>query len=132
MLHRDEILALQDVIRRVPVADHVFHYAAHLVRATRPGEPEAPEFVREWLSYGAGPRASIFLILAGKARAMLRGRHWVAVEDVQAVALPILRHRIVPNFTALSEGIDSTKVVEKLLETIPADERIHDLVGRAG
>jgi len=132
VLHRDEILELQGVIRRVPVADHVFQYAAKLVRATRPGESEAPDFIRDWLSYGAGPRASIFLILAGKARAMLRGRHWVAIEDVKAVALPILRHRIVPNFAALSEGIDSAKVVERLLETIPADERIHDLVGRAG
>jgi MoxR-like ATPase len=131
VLHCEDILALQALIRRVPVADHIFHYAAHLVRATRPEEPKAPAFVRDWLSYGAGPRASIFLILAGKARAVLRGRYSVSIEDVQAVALPILRHRIIPNFAAQSEGVDAAEIVKRLLETVPSDERMYDQVVKA-
>jgi MoxR-like ATPase len=107
------------------VADHIFHYAAKLARATRPGEGEAPDFVRRWLSYGAGPRASLFMILAGKARSILRGRYHVSVEDIQAVAPPVLRHRIIPNFAAQSEGLSADDIVEKLLDTIPADERLY-------
>ena len=132
VLHREEILALQDLVRRTPVADHIFHYAAHLVRATRPTESDAPEFIRNWLSYGASPRASIFLILAGKARAILRGRYHVSVEDVKAVCLPVLRHRIIPNFAAQSEGITTDDIVKKLLETIPADERLYEKAAAAG
>ncbi|MCE9545964.1 MAG: MoxR family ATPase [Planctomycetia bacterium] len=126
VLHRDEILDLQNLVRRAPVADHIFHYAARLVRATRPNEPDSPDFIRNWLSYGAGPRASIFLILAGKARAVLRGRYHVSIEDVQAVAKPVLQHRIIPNFAAQSEGITATDVVQKLLDAIPADERLYE------
>ncbi|NQT50477.1 MoxR family ATPase, partial [bacterium] len=125
VLSRDEILGLQRLVRRVPVADHIFHYAAMLARATRPKEGEAPDFVRRWLSYGAGPRASLFMIIAGKARAILRGRYHVSVEDIQAVALPVLRHRIIPNFAAQSEGLSSDDIVKKLLDTIPADERLY-------
>ncbi len=131
VLHCEEILALQGLVRRVPVADHIFHYAAHLVRATRPEEPKAPQFVRDWLSYGAGPRASIYLILAGKARAVLHGRYSVSIEDVQAVAMPVLRHRIIPNFAAQSEGLDAADIVRRLLETVPADERMYDQVAKA-
>ena len=131
VLHCEEILALQGLVRRVPVADHIFHYAAHLVRATRPEEPMAPQFVRDWLSYGAGPRASIYLILAGKARAVLHGRYSVSIEDVQAVAMPVLRHRIIPNFAAQSEGLDAADIVRRLLETVPADERMYDQVAKA-
>jgi MoxR-like ATPase len=130
VLHRDEILALQALVRRIPVADHIFTYAARLARATRPGEPEAPDFIRNWLAWGAGPRASLFMILAGKARAILRGRYHVAIEDVQAAAAPILRHRIIPNFAAQSEGVTTDDIVAKLLGTIPADERLYD--GRTG
>ncbi len=131
VLDRDEILEMQALIRRVPVADHVYHYAAHLVRATRPEEPKAPDFTREWISYGAGPRASIFLVLAGKSRAILQGRYWVSIEDIQSVAMPILRHRIIPNFAAQSEGIDSAKIIERLLAAVPSDERIYDAVAKA-
>jgi len=126
VLPRDEILRLEALVRRVPVADHIFHYAARLVRATRPKEDDAPDFIRAWLSYGAGPRASLFLILASKARAILRGRVHASVDDIQAVALPVLRHRIIPNFAAQSEGLTSDDIVRKLLDTIPSDERLYD------
>ena len=130
MLSKEEILGLQKLVRRVPVADHILHYAARLVRATRPREPEAPQFIKDWLSYGAGPRASLNLILAGKARAVLRGRFHVAVEDVQAVALPVLRHRIVANYAAQSEGLTPDDIVKQLLKQTPPDERLYD--GQAG
>ncbi len=125
VLSREEILALQALVRRVPVADHIFHYAAKLARATRPKEGEAPDFIRRWLSYGASPRASLFMIIAGKARAILRGRYHVSIEDIQAAALPILRHRIIPNFAAQSEGLTADDIVLKLLDTIPADEQLY-------
>jgi len=126
MLSREDILSLQALVRRVPVADHIFNYAATLARATRPADPDAPDFIRNWLTWGAGPRASLFMILAGKARAILRGRYHVSVEDIQAVALPVLRHRIIPNFAAQSEGLKSDDIAKKLIETIPADERLYD------
>ena len=120
-----EIVEFQHVVRRIPVADHVFQYAAALVRATRPNEADAPEFVKNLMAWGAGPRASLNLILAGKARAALRGRCHVSIEDVQALALPILRHRIIPNFAARSEGMTADTLVEKLLATIPSDEKLY-------
>jgi MoxR-like ATPase len=126
VMGREEIIALQQTVRRIPVADHIYEYASSLVRATRPDDPEAPEFIREWLSYGAGPRASLYLITAGKARAALRGRLHMAIEDVQALAPTILRHRIIPNFAARSEGMTSDRVIRKLIETIPADEQLYD------
>ena len=116
------ILEFQHVVRRIPVADHIFEYAARLVRATRPDEADAPEFVKKLMSWGAGPRASLNLILAGKARAALRGRCHVAVEDIQAIALPILRHRIIPSFAARSEGMTSDTLIAKLLAEVPAGE----------
>ena len=119
------ILEFQHLVRRIPVADHVFKYALELVRATRPDEPDAPEFVRKLISWGAGPRASLNLILAGKARAALRGRCHVSTDDVQAVCLPILRHRIIPSFAARSEGVTSDSLIEKLLEEIPANEELY-------
>jgi MoxR-like ATPase len=126
VLGRDEILNLQALVRRIPVADHIFHYAAKLARVTRPGEAESPDFIKNWLAWGAGPRASLFMILAGKARAILRGRYHVAIEDVQAAARPILRHRIIPNFSAQSEGLTPDDIVEKILQTVPADDRLYD------
>jgi MoxR-like ATPase len=126
VLGREEILGLQSLVRRIPVADHIFTYAAKLARATRPTEAESPDFIKNWLAWGASPRASLFMIMAGKARAILRGRYHVAIEDVQAAARPILRHRIIPNFAAQSEGLTTDDIVEKLLLTIPADERLYD------
>jgi len=119
------IIEFQHVVRRIPVADHIFEYAAALVRATRPDEDDAPELVKQYMAWGAGPRASLNLILAGKSRAALRGRCHVAIEDIQALALPILRHRIIPNFAARSEGMTPDTLIEKLLETIPADEKLY-------
>jgi MoxR-like ATPase len=115
----DDIIGLQDIVRRIPVGDHVFKYAASLARATRPNEPEAPQFVRDCVSWGAGPRASQYLVLGAKARAALYGRFYATSEDVAAVALPVLRHRILTNYQATDQGLNPDKVVQKLLETIP-------------
>jgi MoxR-like ATPase len=114
-----QILEYQSLIKRAPVADHVLHYAAKLVRSTRKEKPEAPDFIKNWLSVGAGPRAGLSLISAAKARAILNGNYHVSTEDVAAVANPVLRHRIGVNFSAQAEGITTDIIVEKLLETIP-------------
>jgi MoxR-like ATPase len=119
------IVKFQELVKRIPVADHVFEYAASLVRATRPDEADAPEFVKKFMAWGAGPRASLNLISAGKSRAALNGRTHVAIEDIQALAMPILRHRIIANFAARSEGITSDKLVDMLLKEIPADEKLY-------
>jgi MoxR-like ATPase len=119
ILHGDDILRLQHIVRRVPVADHLFAYAKRITRMTRPGTPEAADFINKWLAWGAGPRASLSLILAAKAHAVLRGRHHVSAEDVAAVAAPVLRHRLIPNFTAQSEGISPDDVVQRILQTVP-------------
>ncbi|MBT8043970.1 MAG: MoxR family ATPase [Verrucomicrobiae bacterium] len=116
------ILEFQHLVRRIPVADHIFQYAASLIRATRPNEDDAPEWVKQFMSWGAGPRASLNLILAGKSRAALRGRCHVAIEDIQAVALPILRHRIIPNFAARSEGMTADSLIARLLKEIPTGD----------
>ena len=118
VINGDAIVEFQKVVRRIPVADHIFEYAARIVRSTRPSEPDAPEFVKKMMSWGAGPRASLNLITAGKARAALRGRCHVSEEDIRAVALPILRHRIVPSFAARSEGMTSDSLVERLLDEL--------------
>ena len=120
------ILQYQHLVRRIPVADHIFEYAAALVRATRPDEPEAPEFVKKFMAWGAGPRASLNLIVAGKARAALRGRSHVAVEDIRELYLPILRHRIIPNFAARSEGMTTDTLIGRLLENVPADDKLYE------
>ncbi len=120
------ILEFQHVVRRIPVADHIFEYAASLVRATRPDEADAPDFVKQYMAWGAGPRASLNLILAGKARAALRGRCHVSTEDIQAVYLPILRHRIIPNFAARSGSMTADTLIERLLEHVPADEKLYE------
>ena len=117
------ILEFQHLVRRIPVADHIFEYAASLIRATRPNEEDAPEWVKQFMSWGAGPRASLNLILAGKSRAALRGRSHVAIEDIQAVALPVLRHRIIPNFAARSEGMTADTLVERLLKEVPTGDQ---------
>jgi MoxR-like ATPase len=115
VLSPEVIRELQDLVLRVPAADHVVRAAVDLVRRTRPGEPNAPSIVREFVQWGAGPRASQSLIVAAKARAVLMGRTAASVEDVKALARPILRHRIVTNFHAESEGITSVRVVDQLV-----------------
>jgi len=120
------ILEFQHVVRRIPVADHVSQYAVELVRSTRPDEPGVPDFVKKLMSWGAGPRASLNLILAGKARAALRGRTHVSIDDIRALSLPVLRHRIIPNFAARSEGMTPDTLIEKLLDAVPADEKLYD------
>ena len=122
VLSADEIIDLQLLVREVPVTDHVIRYALSLVRQTRVGEPGVPEFVNDQLSWGAGPRAVQFLILGGKARALLHGRTHVSTDDIQALAKPVLRHRLVVNFSAESEGIGSDNVVDRLLEMTPSKE----------
>ncbi len=116
LMSGEEILHLQNLVRRIPVAPHVIHYALRLVRATRVEEDDAPEFVKEWVSWGAGPRAMQYLLLGGKARAALDGRVFVTTDDVKAVAHPVLRHRVISNFNAESAGITSDKVIDKLLK----------------
>ncbi|MFO0843882.1 MAG: MoxR family ATPase [Gemmataceae bacterium] len=118
VLHGDDILRLQHVVRRVPVADHVFAYAKNLARLTRPGTPEAASFVNKWLTWGAGPRASMNLILAAKAHAVLKGQFHVSADDVAAVARPVLRHRLITNFAAQSEGVAVEKVISLLLQSV--------------
>jgi len=120
VLGGEEILALQETVRRVPVADPVLQYAVQLVRATRLDSDEAPAFIRESLSWGAGPRATQNLILGGKARALLNGRFHVSTEDIRAVAHPVLRHRLITNYSAEAEGITSDRIIDRLLETVRA------------
>jgi len=120
LLSGEEILALQEIVRKVPISDHVTRYAMRLTRATRIRTPEAPDFVKEWLAWGAGPRACQYLILGGKARALLHGRHHVTTEDIAAVAHPVLRHRLITNFNAEAEGINADTIVDRLLEHVEA------------
>jgi MoxR-like ATPase len=119
MLDGPAIQRLQEIVRRVPVADHVYGYARDLVRATRPKDQGVPPWVGEMVQWGAGPRASINLILAGKARAILNGRVHVTTEDVMKMAHPILRHRILPTFSAEAAGMTSDKIIDKLVAEIP-------------
>ncbi|MFO8014140.1 MAG: MoxR family ATPase [Phycisphaerae bacterium] len=119
----DDILRLQQIVRRVPVADHVVQYARDLARASRPGRTEAPEFINELVQWGAGPRCGIYLILAAKARAILHGRYHATTDDVRAMALPVMRHRVITTFNAEAAGISPDQVVERLLAEIqPAAE----------
>jgi len=121
VLDAADILELQRLIRRVPVADHVIAYAVRLARATRGGSDGGPEFVRQWVSWGAGPRASQYLVLGAKTRAVLLGRYAPGIEDVRAVAPAVLRHRIVTNFTAEAEGVRPEKIIEDLLKSVPTE-----------
>lgn len=119
VLTGEEILQLQQLVRRVPVPSHVIHFALRLVRATRILEDDCPEFVKESISWGAGPRGVQNLLLGAKARAVLEGRTYVNTDDVKAVARPVLRHRVITNFSAESSGITSDDVIDRLLEEIP-------------
>jgi MoxR-like ATPase len=124
----DEIHELQRLVRQVPVADAVVQYAMRIVRQTRldgaTGEPPPllPDFVKDYVAWGAGPRACQFLILGAKAKALLSGRYHVSVEDIQAVAHPVLRHRILTNFHAEAKGFGADKIVDRLLEITPTEE----------
>ncbi len=119
VLSAAEILELQRLVRRVPVPRHVVEYAVRLVRATRPGGGGEPGFITDWVSWGAGPRASQYLILGAKTRAILHGRYAASCEDVRKVAEPVLRHRIVTNFNAEAEGVGTIDITRKLLAEIP-------------
>jgi len=120
VLSPQRIRDLQDLVLRVPAADHVVKYAVDLVRATRPAEPGAADFVKENVAWGAGPRASQYLVLGAKSRAILDGRMAASVEDVRALAENVLVHRVITNFRAESEGITSAQIVERLLEKVKA------------
>jgi len=114
----DEIIEYQDLVRRVPVADNVVSFAVKLATMTRPKVDGAPQFIRDWLTWGAGPRASQYLILGAKTRAILSGRHTPDIDDVRRLALPVLRHRIVPNFNAEADGVSAESIVEKLVQAV--------------
>jgi len=131
VMSAEQVIDLQRLVRRVPVAPHVIHYALNLVRATRVAEGGVPGFIDEWVSWGAGPRAVQFLLLGGKARAALNGRPYVNTEDIRAVAHPVLRHRVLTNFNAESEGITPDRVVDRLIETIDESEAAEGELARA-
>ena len=116
VLSAEDIMGYQDLVRRVPVADNVISYAVSLVTRTRPDDSSAPQFVHDWLRWGAGPRASQYLILGAKTRAILQGRHMPDIDDVRAVAKPVLRHRLVTNFNAEADGISTVQIIDRLLE----------------
>ncbi|HOD65460.1 MAG TPA: MoxR family ATPase [candidate division Zixibacteria bacterium] len=118
ILSPQEIIGFQQLVRRVPVSDHLVEYAVKLARKTRPHEPDAPDFVRNWVNWGAGPRASQYLILAAKTRAILDGRPTPGPEDVRFAAYPVLRHRIVTSFNAEADGVDTMEIIKRLLETV--------------
>jgi MoxR-like ATPase len=121
VLSAADVLGLQDLVRKVPVADHVVKYAIHLVRQTRLNQPDTPKFIKDYVSWGAGPRASQTLVLAGKARALLAGRYHVSTEDIRQVAHPTLRHRVLTNFNAEAEGIRPDDIIKMLIEQTPRD-----------
>jgi len=116
----EDVLRIQSVVRKVPVADSVVRYAVRLAASSRPGQSNTPDFVNEWINWGAGLRAGQALILGAKARALLQDRSHVTPDDVKALAVPVLRHRILPNFKAEAEGVDAAQVITKLIETVPA------------
>jgi MoxR-like ATPase len=124
----DELLRMQELVRKVPVAGYVIRYALKLARLTRPGsqdgepaDPNVPDFVRKYVTWGAGPRAGQNLVLAAKARALLHGRTYVAVEDVRAMTLPVLRHRVITNYNAEADRVSPDEIVRKLVAIVPRD-----------
>lgn len=119
VLHGKDIIWIQHLVRQVPTSQHMIDYAVDLVRATRPKEPDSPDFVKDWLAWGAGPRAAQNIVLGAKARAILHGRYAVAADDIRTIAYPVLRHRIFTNFNADAEGVDVDQVIDKVLKTIP-------------
>jgi MoxR-like ATPase len=118
-----EVLEIQKIVRKVPVPEHVIRYATGLVRRTRNSrDGSAPDFINKYVSYGAGPRASQYLVMAGKARAILHGRYFVTTEDIRSVAPPVLRHRMILNFNAEAEGVRPDDLVRRLIDSMPRDE----------
>ncbi|MCP5545705.1 MAG: AAA family ATPase, partial [Akkermansiaceae bacterium] len=116
LLDGPSVIAFQQLVRRVPVPEHLYDYAVSIVRKTRPGQPEAPQWVKETVGWGAGPRAVQYLILGAKARAALRGAYMASLEDIEAVAPAVLNHRVLTNFAAESQGMTSRKIVERLIK----------------
>ena len=121
IMELEHITYLQGVVKRMPVADHVFEYAQKIAAATRAKSPQALDFCKKWLAWGAGPRASLNLIMAAKAHAIVKGQVYVSCADVAAVAPSVMRHRIIPNFAAQSEGVTSDDITRMILEKIPKD-----------
>jgi len=121
ILSSNDILEMQDIVRKVPVAPYVIRYAMKFARLTRKEKGEVPDFIKEYVTWGAGPRASQNLVLGAKARAVLHGRYYVSCEDIRAVAIPVLRHRIITNFNAEAEGIKPETIIQRLADIIPRD-----------
>jgi MoxR-like ATPase len=121
-LAADDIMALQHIVRKVPVADHVTRYALKFTRLTRREKGPVPDFIHDYVSWGAGPRASQYLVLGAKARAVLHGRYYANCEDIRAVAAPVLRHRIMTNFNAEAEGVKPDDIIARLIDLVPVDE----------
>jgi len=124
VLSGEAIEQMQSIVRKVPVSDHVYRVAIRLVRMTRPGQDHQAGFVNEMVSWGAGPRASIYLLLAAKARAILRGRYHATTEDLSAMALPVLRHRVIPTFNAEAAGKTSDDLIKQLIRTMAQNPRL--------
>jgi MoxR-like ATPase len=122
VLSREHVMQIQALVHAVPAAPNVVRYAVRLVKSTRPAEPGAPEFIRDWVSWGAGPRASQHLVLAAKARALMRGASAAAADDIRALVPAVLRHRVIPNFTAEAEGIKVDSIIERLIKEVPQDQ----------
>ncbi len=118
----EEVLRLQQIVRKVPIAEAMVDYAVELSVNTRPTQPDAPDFIRDWVNWGAGPRASQYLVLGAKARAIMHGRYHVSYEDIKAVAKPVLRHRILTNFNAEADGITSLDIISQLLDKVEPPE----------
>jgi MoxR-like ATPase len=119
VVSKEELLAFQQLVRRVPISEPVARYALAIVRASRPEAPEAKDFVKKWVQYGASVRAAQYLVLGGKARALTQGRFAVSYDDIRALARPVLRHRLMANFQAQSEGVTTDRIVHLLLEAVP-------------
>ncbi len=118
ILSPEDIVAFQQLVRRVPVSDHLVQYAVNLVRATRPNDATAPQYIKNWVNWGAGPRASQYLILAAKTKAILDGRPTPGPEDVRFAAYPVMRHRIVTSFNAEADGVDTEEIIKRVLDTV--------------
>ncbi len=122
ILTPQDIIGFQELVRRVPVSDHLVDYAVRLVSATRPNEEGAADFIKSWVNWGAGPRASQYLILAAKTKAILEGRPTPGVEDVRFAAYPVMRHRIVTSFNAEADGVDTMEIIKRLLDAVKVDK----------
>ena len=121
LLDGEKVIAYQELIRRVPVPEHLYDYAVKIVRKTRPTEPESPKWIKDTVAWGAGPRAVQYLILGAKSRAALRGNYMASLEDLEAIASSVLTHRIITNFSAESQGMTSKKIVERLVKEMRED-----------